>query len=387
MRNKILLVLALLVLCLPQESKAEGNIELKIIEDNQGAYYVGHDAGYKLNVKLNRPARDFKSIYVTLDLSIAFDYESAKLESSVLEPRALNVSVNQDKEGNNRYVNLALYGLDRYGDVREFNIYLRGRINEKKVDGDKLKTRIVSHYQLQDGSTNVLTEQIHISEKPISRETPPPQENQSQINGTGDTRFTGTRQDSTDHKPYMTGYPGDTRFKPNNPITRAEISAILSRIIAGGEVGNKRSSFRDVEDFRWYADYVGYMREQGLISGYPDGTFKPRDNITRAELAAIISKLNNLSNPTEISYPDVKTQYWARDAIKNVVNTGIMTGYPDNTFRPNNNVTRAEAATIINRARGRKPNRAFIDANNITGFADIKNHWAYYDIVEATYNP
>lgn len=186
------------------------------------------------------------------------------------------------------------------------------------------------------------------------------------------------------HQPFMQGYPDGT-FLPGNSIKRSETAAILSRIIQGGEVEKMKSSFPDVPDYEWYTKYIAHLEKLGLMKGYEeDGTFRPDNKITRAEFAAIVSRYLSLRDAELISFPDIPSDHWAITDIMKVVNAGIMQGYPDGTFGPQKYVTRAEAATIINRMLGRVPDEAFIKANKITGFKDIKDHWAYYQIVEAT---
>ncbi len=186
------------------------------------------------------------------------------------------------------------------------------------------------------------------------------------------------------HAPFMNGYPEGT-FLPKNSITRAEAATILSRIIANGEVTDRTSSFSDVESGKWYTKYIAHLSEQGIMKGYENGLFKPQYKITRAEFATIVSRINNLSRAELITYPDLKENYWASGDIIKVATAGIMEGYPDGTFGPTLNVTRAEAATIINRMLNRVADEKYIREHNITGFSDIKNHWAYLQIVEATY--
>ena len=198
-----------------------------------------------------------------------------------------------------------------------------------------------------------------------------------------DATKTGLSQTSI-HEAFMNGYP-DGKFLPGNSITRAETAAILSRIIANGEVTERNSTFSDVPRGQWYTKYIAHLLEEGIMKGYDDGLFRPQNKITRAEFATIVSRINRLNSTELITFPDLKENYWAHDDIIKVATAGIMEGYPDGTFGVTNNVTRAEAATIINRMLNRIPDENYIKENNITGFSDIKNHWAYLQIVEATY--
>lgn len=193
------------------------------------------------------------------------------------------------------------------------------------------------------------------------------------------------RQETGSHKSFMTGYP-EGNFLPDNGLKRSETAAILSRIIAGGEVVNKSSRFADVPSYEWYTKYIGHMEELGLMQGYEDGSFKPDRKISRAEFASIVARYLNLTKTQEVYFPDLASNHWAIDDIKKVVAAGIMKGYDDGNFGPQNPVTRAEAATIINRALNRHPDEEYIRGAKIKTFSDIKNHWAYYQIIEATYD-
>lgn len=188
------------------------------------------------------------------------------------------------------------------------------------------------------------------------------------------------------HKSFMQGYP-DGRFLPANALKRSETAAILSRIIAGGEVGDTNSKFPDVPSYEWYKKYIGHMEELGLMKGYEeDGTFRPDRKISRAEFASIVARYLNLSQSQAVNFPDLAADHWALEDIKKVVAAGIMKGYEDGSFGPQKPVTRAEAATIINRALKRYPDEDYIRSNKTKSFSDIKDHWAYYQIIEATYD-
>ncbi|MDO5027972.1 MAG: S-layer homology domain-containing protein [Bacillota bacterium] len=188
------------------------------------------------------------------------------------------------------------------------------------------------------------------------------------------------------HQSFMQGYP-DGSFLPANGIKRSETAAILSRLIAGGEVSERNSSFPDVPSYEWYNKYIAHMEEIGLMKGYEeDGTFKPDRKISRAEFASIVARYLNLPSGPRPAFPDIPSDHWALEDIGKVVKAGIMQGYPEGIFDPQRPVTRAEAATIINRMLDRQPDEAFIRQNNIRGFSDIVDHWSYYQVVEATYD-
>ncbi|NLY21000.1 MAG: isopeptide-forming domain-containing fimbrial protein [Tissierellia bacterium] len=185
------------------------------------------------------------------------------------------------------------------------------------------------------------------------------------------------------HDPYITGYPEGT-FIPEGRITRAEISTIFSRIIANGEVANSSGLYySDVDSSKWYSKYIAHMSQVGLMQGYDDETFRPEQAVTRAEMATIISRYKNLSSESRNIYDDLDLDFWAAGNILKVTEAGYVNGYPDGTFRPQNRVTRAEAVTMMNRVLERNPDERFIDNNRIRPFSDIRNHWAEYQIIEA----
>ena len=123
-----------------------------------------------------------------------------------------------------------------------------------------------------------------------------------------------------------------------------------------------------------------------MLTGYPDGTFKPNNKITRAEFAVIVSKFFE-TKTTDMNFKDVKADHWAKKYVDSLVANNMMGGYPDGTFKPEQPITRAEVVTVINKAINRTPDKGAIDANpeNEKKYKDLKkNHWAYYDVIEAS---
>ena len=181
-------------------------------------------------------------------------------------------------------------------------------------------------------------------------------------------------------KAYISGYEDGT-FRPDNTITRAEAAAIIARCSADFDENKTYSSdFTDVLGDEWYANYVGYAAEKGYISGYDGGPFKADIDITRGELAVILSKYGSFDGDgicTEFS--DVPNDYYATGYIKSLYDENIVSGYEDGTFKPDNSVTRAEAVTMMNKVLDNP-----IAENAENPFDDVSpNHWAYNQIMTA----
>lgn len=189
-----------------------------------------------------------------------------------------------------------------------------------------------------------------------------------------------------DHYQYMVGYK-DATFRPNNNMTREEVAVMFSRLMVRrpikGHIYNH--TFKDLSNTRWSATAISYMNELGLIKGYPDGTFKPEKSITRAEFAAMATRFANLFGGGLQGFVDVPYTHWANDVIAKAASAGWVSGYPDGTFKPENKITRAEVVSITNRMLTRRADKDFITKHRsaILWFTDTPTHWAFYDIVEA----
>lgn len=191
-----------------------------------------------------------------------------------------------------------------------------------------------------------------------------------------------------DHFAYMQGYPGGT-FKPSASMTRAEAAMMFSRLMLERMNVNSiyPSTFTDVEQEQWYANAVGFLQQRGVIKDTGD-LFRPDEPITRAEFAVFAAGFESSEKPVTSSvFKDVPMDHWAAKEISLAVDTGWAFGYLDGTFRPEQSITRAEVVTIANRVLERNADKDFIDSNRleITKFSDLEeNYWAYYEIMEAT---
>lgn len=192
---------------------------------------------------------------------------------------------------------------------------------------------------------------------------------------------------TTDHFAYIVGY-GNGEVRPQNNITRAEVATIFFRLLTDDvrdENLTKTNRYSDVAATSWYNTAVSTLSSMGIITGYPDGTFRPNAAITRAEFAAIAARFDNDGDKTAAKFSDIAT-HWARDEISIAYNNGWITGYPDGTFGPQRDITRAETMTLVNRVLNRQPETEEDLLPNMTVWTDNANPkaWYYLAVQEAT---
>lgn len=195
------------------------------------------------------------------------------------------------------------------------------------------------------------------------------------------------------HTAYIFGY-NDGTFRPDNNMSRAEAAAIFARLISEqkGEKISGKSDFADVKSNEWYSKFIGYIEKSGIIKGYDNNTFKPDENISRAEFVAMTVRFDALFNDVKkgsytVKYTDVANNYWAYSDIAYAKHAGWLNGYADGTFKGDNAITRAEVVTVVNKATGRTADEGYINKNlsSLNKFTDLKNnsHWAFYAIAES----
>lgn len=176
---------------------------------------------------------------------------------------------------------------------------------------------------------------------------------------------------------------------PNkNSITRAEVAAIFFRLLEDDVRDanyTRQNKFTDVSNDAWYCSAVSTLSAMGIISGYPDATFRPNASITRAEFAAIATRFDVNGDKTPASFNDI-AGHWAKDEIAVAANNGWVNGYEDGSFRPQNKITRAETMSLVNRVLNRKPETAEDLLENMTKWTDNAdtNAWYYLAVQEAT---
>ncbi len=191
-----------------------------------------------------------------------------------------------------------------------------------------------------------------------------------------------------EHIPYMQG--DGKLFMPAKTMTRAEACVMLARLMID-EKGNLifnnykgTSKFKDVPKDSWYASAVALMEEKGIMKGFEDGTFKPLNQLTRGEFAAIASRFTDMQKLSTSGFKDADA-HWSKEYVANAVHYGFINGYDDGTFKPAGSLTRSEAVTIVNRMLGRSADKAYIDKNVKNPYTDIPDgYWAYYYIMEAS---
>ena len=190
----------------------------------------------------------------------------------------------------------------------------------------------------------------------------------------------------TDHFAFLVGYTDGT-FGSERNMTRAEVTTMFARLLTEQIEADKTYSnnFSDVPKGYWAANYIGYMQQFGIITGYSDGSFRPDAPVTRAEFAAIASRFEKLTEGSK-SFADVPDTYWAARYISFAATRGWVTGYSDGTFKPENTITRAEVAAVTCRLLERSADQNYIRShlNELRTFSDMtESHWAYWYAMEA----
>ena len=190
--------------------------------------------------------------------------------------------------------------------------------------------------------------------------------------------------ETENHVAYLNGNANGT-FCPEGNMTRAQAAQMFYNLLLDQEV-EITVTFQDVPEDAWYAQAVNTLASLGILNGVKDGQFAPNRSITRAEFAAIAMRLANPVSEGSNPFSDVQEGDWFYDQVVGARSYGWITGYKDGTFRPNCTITRAEAATLVNRMLARTADTAYVDANGVSlrQFPDVKqSDWFYYAVMEA----
>lgn len=287
------------------------------------------------------------TVTLKTDTIKAFDF--GKDSTIPLKPGAYRITVEETNKGNDRYVE---YDTEPYTHTYEFTVG-----NDGKISINKPITFTI---------TNEYTKR-HTAATPSKP-----------------TLNTG------DHYAYVMGYPDGT-VRPNGSITRAEVSAILFRLLSDktrDEYFTTESSFTDVKAGAWYNNSIATLEKAGVIvDTAKGGAFRPNEAITRAELAAMLAQFSDAKPVKGVKFSDVPAEHWAYEAIAIAAKMGWIEGYPDGTFRPDATITRAEMMTLVNRALERVPSDEdhLLSKRVMLTFPDCKSgDWFYIAVQEAT---
>ncbi|MDO5037762.1 MAG: S-layer homology domain-containing protein [Tissierellia bacterium] len=191
-----------------------------------------------------------------------------------------------------------------------------------------------------------------------------------------------------DHYQYMEGYPGGV-FRPQEGMTRAELAVMFTRLLKDRPEEDQAypTPFKDVAPGAWYRRALGYAVKKGLIWGYPDGTFKPDQAISREEFAAMAARFAQLSEKKDLAFRDMDPNRWSHEAVLLAASQGWIWGYPDGTFRPNQAISRAEVTAITNRMLKRQGDGAWIRSHReeVSYYRDVQEEaWYFETVMEAS---
>ena len=190
-----------------------------------------------------------------------------------------------------------------------------------------------------------------------------------------------------DHYAYIVGYPNGN-VEPNGNITRAEVATIFFRLLTEKvrtANSTQSNSLSDVTRGQWFNHAVSTLSSMGIVKGHNNGTFAPNAPITRAEFAAIAARFDDKNTDTSSKFTDIAS-HWAKNEIGIAANKGWINGYPDGTFRPNQYITRAEAMTLVNRVLNRLPENSSDLLDSMIKWPDNSDasQWFYLAVQEAT---
>lgn len=273
-------------------------------------------------------------------------------------------------------------------DFELVDIVEQPKVNKSGFTSAKIKIRFT-----ENGMTKVVDVLVYVKPDPVIIEKPYPvpgdcNNSCDQPNKPNQPNIGMDALNTKDHYQYLIGYP-DGNFAPNRGMTRAEVATMFTRLLKERPVKGQRyyTGFSDIQDGDWYANTVGYAVQVGIVSGYPDGSFKPNKPITRSEFASIASRFDALAQGNDIAFNDLAPSHWGYNAIRSAATKGWISGYPDNTFRPEKAISRAEVTSITNRMLNRYADLYWIDAHRgeVIRFGDVnRGDWYFEPIMEAT---
>ncbi len=249
-------------------------------------------------------------------------------------------------------------------------------VSDVMVDGKSVG--MVDSYTFKNVKANHTIKAVF---EKIEQMTDPDETSVTDPNETGVSDWLNTKY----HNAYLCGYTNGN-FGLNNNMTRAEAAQMFYNLLLEQNIPSV-VSFTDVSEDAWYAKAVNTLASLGIVEGIGNNQFAPEQAITRAEFTVIAMRFADLDISGENIFTDVSSDDWFYEQVVGSIKYGWITGYEDGTFRPYNTITRAEVTTIVNRMLGRVAEKKYVDeyADKLCQFADVaKENWAYYNIMEAT---
>lgn len=237
-----------------------------------------------------------------------------------------------------------------------------------------------------EASDTLLTDQWTIAKQEVIPDPDPPVIPEP-APGPEDPEDTGVSDwlDTKDHRRYLEGYPEGT-FGPERDMTRAEAAQMFYNLLLDQNV-EIIVTFTDVPEGVWYSKAVNTLATLGMLSGVGEGRFEPNRSITRGEFTSIAMKFTSGSLDGENIFTDVQKDDWFYEAVVGSIQYGWISGYGDGTFRPNNTISRAEVTSIVNKMLSRTADEEYVDnhRDQLRVFSDVtEDHWGYHHIMEAT---
>ena len=242
---------------------------------------------------------------------------------------------------------------------------------------------------------------LYKDDKTKLAEFPKPSVSYTVSSGNSGSHSGGSRPslNTKDHYGYIIGYPVDyytgqpttdqtkKPVRPEGKITRAEVATIYFRMLTDEsrtKFWSQSNSYSDVKAGDWFNNAVSTLSNAGIIAGYEDGSFRPNGYITRAEFATIAARFFDVTYNGKDLFPDI-SGHWAKDYINQAANKGFVNGYEDGTFKPDRNITRAEAVTLVNRTLDRHPDKNHFTKDMLVWPDNMdQTKWYYADMQEAT---
>lgn len=261
--------------------------------------------------------------------------------------------------------------------------------------------------QIEQGKTPIYTNEkaaLYIKENNQEKELavfPKPSVSYTVSSGNSGSHSGGSKPslNTKDHYGYIIGYPVDyytgqpttdqtkKPVRPEGKITRAEVATIYFRMLTDEsrtKFWSQSNAYSDVKTGDWFNNAVSTLSNAGIIAGYEDGSFRPNGYITRAEFATIAARFFDVTYNGKDLFPDI-SGHWAKDYINQAANKGFVNGYEDGTFKPDRNITRAEAVTLVNRTLDRHPDKSHFTKDMLVWPDNMdQTKWYYADMQEAT---